>query len=66
LNAAAVLALAGVLAEKECIGTETIRLAAQKALEEFRAQGLLEIDDARLRLTGKGMLLSNEVLECFI
>ena len=38
----------------------------KKALEEFRAEGLLEIDESRLRLTGKGMLLSNEVLEWFI
>ncbi|MCL2877370.1 MAG: radical SAM family heme chaperone HemW [Acidobacteria bacterium] len=38
----------------------------EKVLEEFRAEGLLDIDESRLRLTGKGMLLSNEVLECFV
>ena len=38
----------------------------EKALEEFRSGGLLDIDSSRLRLTGKGMLLSNEVLELFV
>ena len=42
-------------------------LAERKnSMEEFRARGLIDIDESRLRLTGKGMLLSNEVLECFI
>jgi oxygen-independent coproporphyrinogen-3 oxidase len=47
-------AAAGFLAEHE------------KALEEFRAGGLLEIDSSGMRLTVKGMLLSNEVLELFV
>ena len=38
----------------------------EKALEEFRAEGLLDIDGPRMRLTRKGMLLSNEVLEWFV
>jgi len=45
---------AGFLAERE------------KALEEFRRGGLLYFDSSRLRLTGKGMLLSNEALELFV
>ena len=47
-------AAAGFLAERE------------KKLEEFHAAGLLDIDSSRMRLTGKGMLLSNEVLELFV
>ena len=35
-------------------------------VEEFRALGLLELDGSRLRLSRKGMLLSNEVLELFV
>ena len=38
----------------------------EKAMEEFRTQGLLDIDGHRMRLTRKGMLLSNEVLEWFV
>ena len=38
----------------------------QKALEDFRSGGLLYFDSYRMRLTGKGMLLSNEVLELFV
>ena len=38
----------------------------KKALEEFHDRGLLDITESRLRLTRKGMLFSNEVLECFI
>jgi oxygen-independent coproporphyrinogen-3 oxidase len=47
-------ASAGFLAERE------------KAMEEFHAQGLIDIGGARMRLTKKGMLLSNEVLEWFV
>jgi oxygen-independent coproporphyrinogen-3 oxidase len=36
------------------------------AVEEFARQGLLEIDGARLRLTPRGVLLSNEVFAEFI
>ena len=38
----------------------------EKALSDFRAEGLLDINSSRLRLTRKGMLLSNEVLELFV
>ena len=38
----------------------------EKALEDFREKGLIDINSSRLRLTEKGMLLSNEVLELFI
>jgi len=38
----------------------------EKVLEEFRARELLDPDLSRLRLTGKGMLLSNEILEWFV
>ena len=38
----------------------------ENALEEFSSRGLLDVDPSRLRLTKKGMLLSNEVLECFV
>ena len=38
----------------------------KKALEDFRDRGLLYIDSSRLRLTEKGMLFSNEVLELFV
>jgi len=47
-------AAAGFLAERK------------KALEEFCDGGLLYIDSSRMRLTEKGMLLSNEVLELFV
>ena len=47
-------AVAGFLAERE------------KAIEEFRIRGLIDLDGFRLRLTPKGMLLSNEVLELFV
>ena len=47
-------AAAGFLAERE------------KALEELSAEGLLDHDESRLRLTRKGMLFSNEVLEWFV
>jgi len=36
------------------------------ALEELRGQGLLEGEEAALRLTQRGMLLSNEVFQAFI
>ena len=36
------------------------------AVEEFARQGLLEIDGRRLRLTPRGVLLSNEVFAEFI
>ena len=38
----------------------------EKTLQEFRDAGLLDISESRLRLTRKGMLFSNEALECFI
>ena len=36
------------------------------AVEEFQRQGLLEIDGARLRLTPRGVMLSNEVFAEFV
>ena len=47
-------AAAGFLAERK------------KPLEEFCDGGLLYIDSSHMRLTEKGMLLSNEVLELFV
>jgi len=38
----------------------------KKALEEFCGDGLLYMDSHCMRLTEKGMLLSNEVLELFV
>ena len=38
----------------------------ERALKNFCDAGLLDIDESRLRLTRSGMLLSNEVLECFV
>ena len=54
-------------AEAEFKGAAAGFLAeCKEALENFRAEGLIEIDSSRLRLTRKGMLLSNEVLELFV
>jgi coproporphyrinogen III oxidase-like Fe-S oxidoreductase len=36
------------------------------AIEEFERQGLLEIEGRRLRLTRRGVLLSNEVFAEFV
>jgi oxygen-independent coproporphyrinogen-3 oxidase len=38
----------------------------ERALRAFRAEGLLHLDESRMRLTKKGMLLSNEIMEWFI
>jgi coproporphyrinogen III oxidase-like Fe-S oxidoreductase len=45
-------------------GEDWVRFA--KPIERFVQDGLLEIDGPVLRLTGQGVLLSNEVFQEFV
>jgi oxygen-independent coproporphyrinogen-3 oxidase len=47
-------------------GVEADWSAFAQSVHEFVREGLLEIDGRRLRLTSRGMLLSNEVFEAFV
>ena len=47
-------------------GTEADWSRFDRAVREFEREGLLEIAGPRLRLTSRGVLLSNEVFEAFV
>lgn len=53
------------LREGVCLSAEE-RERFNEAIEQLVASGLLELEGARLRLTSRGLLLSNEVFQAFV